>query len=131
MQYVLWFGLTFVAWLAACGGDDGGGNTGQLVDELYEVEAEQDMLECACDGTCTPEAPSEEEVECVKAVVAKYADQIGPELRCEIDKMDAQNDCYVDADCSDSVAWEACYDAGGDCDDSFTESVENEFEPCR
>jgi hypothetical protein len=118
-----------VAWLFACGGDDGDGAS--LVDRLLALDQEQDSLECDCDpDTCSSGGPGADEVECIKSVVAMYSAQIDPELRCSIRRFEAQNRCFAAADCNDIAAWEACYDVGEDCDDSFTESIEHELEPC-
>jgi hypothetical protein len=74
--------------------------------------------------------PTAVQVECFKSVAARYAGVIGPELQCEIRRTRAQNDCYADLECDDTAGWDACYEAGGDCDDSFTESHEEEVRAC-
>ena len=129
MRACLSCGLALV--LIACGGDDSEGDTSAILDQLWALEMERDMLECACEpDACSGRDENPFERQCVKSVVSRHAAQLEPELTCEIHRRTAQNDCYADTDCRDPVAWEACYDAGGDCDDSYRESIEEEFEIC-
>jgi hypothetical protein len=124
--------LLIAVLLAGCGDDGGGGDTASLIDRQIELDREQGMIECGCEppGSCGVSTPTPVRVACFKSFAARYEAQIAPELSCEVRRLEAQNACFAGADCADTAAWEACYDAGGDCDDSFTESHEDEFRAC-
>jgi polyhydroxybutyrate depolymerase len=116
-----------------CGADEGAPDTDALSDRLSMLEEAQDMLECACPGAepCTSDGDHPVELGCFKQVAARHADEIGPELECQVRKVEAQNSCLQKAGCGDPTeAWETCYDEGGDCDDDATEGYEDEVEDC-
>jgi hypothetical protein len=126
--------LAALAALAACGDDaegEDGGDTRSLVVRQVELHRAQTSIECACAASeCGSGMTTALELECYQAFAEKYAEEVRPELQCEVQRLAAQNACLDRLACDDLAAWDACYDDREDCDDAFSESHDDEVKAC-